>query len=113
MSKLQSSTLQAPTLQAPTLQAPIHPGEHLAEFLEEYGISEYRLAKTINVAPVRINRIVKGKQAITADTAIRLGKAFRMSPESWLNLQKLYELQTAQQSVTDHIKPLIEPPVAA
>ena len=95
------------------LLPPIHPGEHLAEFLEEYGISEYRLAKTINVPPRRINEIVKGKRGISADTAIRLGKAFRMSPESWLNLQKLYELSCARQTVIDHIAPLIEPPVAA
>lgn len=100
-------------LESPIHQAPIHPGEHLAEFLEEYGISEYRLAKTINVAPVRINRIVKGKQAISADTAIRLGKAFNMSAEFWLNLQKFYELSCARQAVIDDIDPLTEPPVAA
>jgi addiction module HigA family antidote len=100
-------------LESPIHQAPIHPGEHLAEFLEEYEISEYRLAKTINVPPRRINEIVKGKRGISADTAIRLGKAFRMSPESWLNLQKLYELSCARQTVIDHIDPLTEPPVAA
>ena len=71
---------------------PIHPGEHLAEILEELGISQYRLAKTIGVAPRRINEIVHGRRSVTADTALRIGRALGMTAEFWLNLQSMYDL---------------------
>ena len=74
---------------------PIHPGEHLAEFLEELQISQYRLAKVIRTSPRRINEIVHGRRSITADTALRLGQALGMTPEFWLNLQNLYDLDLA------------------
>ena len=64
---------------------PIHPGEHLAEFLDELGISQYRLAKVIGTPPRRINEIVHGRRSITADTAVRLGQALGITPEFWLN----------------------------
>ncbi|MBD3375845.1 HigA family addiction module antidote protein [candidate division KSB1 bacterium] len=74
--------------------APIHPGEILKEeFLDEMNLSQYRLAKDINVPPRRINEIVHGKRAITADTALRLGRYFGMSPQFWINLQTHYDLQ--------------------
>ena len=74
--------------------APIHPGEILLEeFLNPLGISQYRLAKDINVDPRRINEIVHGKRAITADTAFRLGRYFGTSPQFWLNLQSHYDLE--------------------
>ena len=67
---------------------PIHPGEILLEeFLEPMAISQYRLAKDIGVPPRRINEIVRGKRAITADTALRLARDFGMSERFWLNLQ--------------------------
>ena len=76
---------------------PIHPGEILMEeFLEPMGISQYRLAKDISVPPRRINEIVHGKRSITADTALRLGKFFGMSPQFWLNLQTRYDLEVTQ-----------------
>ena len=78
---------------------PIHPGEHLAEILEELGISRYRLAKTIGVPPIRINDIVHCRRSITADTALRIGKALGMTPEFWLNLQRMYDLDLARASV--------------
>ena len=78
---------------------PIHPGEHLAEFLEELGISQYRLAKTIGTPPRRINEIVHGRRSITADTALRLGQAFGITPEFWLNLQNLYDFDHARASI--------------
>jgi len=72
---------------------PIHPGEILMEeFLEPFAISQYRLAKDIDVAPRRINEIIHGKRAISADTALRLGKYFRTSPQFWLNLQSHFDL---------------------
>lgn len=76
---------------------PIHPGEILMEeFLQPMGISQYRLAKDISVPPRRINEIVHGKRSITADTALRLGRFFDMSPQFWLNLQTRYDLEMTE-----------------
>jgi addiction module HigA family antidote len=73
---------------------PIHPGVILKEeFLDAMNISQYRLAKDISVPPRRINEIVHGKRAISADTALRLGRYFKMSPRFWLNLQVHYDLE--------------------
>ena len=73
---------------------PIHPGEVLMEeFLTPLEISQYRLAKDIGVAPRRINEIVHGLRAISADTALRLGKYFNISPQFWLNLQSHFDLE--------------------
>ena len=83
---------------------PIHPGEILMEeFLEPMGISQYRLAKDISVPPRRINEIVHGKRSITADTALRLGKFFGMSPQFWLNLQTRYDLEVTQDLLEDRL----------
>ena len=87
---------------------PIHPGEHLAEIIEELGISQYRLAKTIGVAPRRINEIVHGRRSVTADTALRIGRALGMTAEFWLNLQSMYDLDVARSSIdTARIEPLV------
>ena len=73
---------------------PIHPGEVLLEeFLSPMGISQYRLAKDTSVPPRRINEIVHGKRAITADTALRLSRYFGTSERFWLNLQTGYDLE--------------------
>jgi len=78
-----------------TRLAPIHPGEILAEeFLTPMAISQYRLAKDIGVSPRRINEIVHGKRGLTADTALRLGHYFGMTPQFWMNLQARYDLET-------------------
>jgi addiction module HigA family antidote len=72
----------------------IHPGEVLQEeFLVPLHLSQYRISKDIKVPPRRINEIVHGKRAITADTALRLSKYFGTSPQFWLNLQSHYELE--------------------
>ena len=77
--------------------SPITPGEVLEEeFLKPFGLSQYRLAKEIHVSPRRINEIVKGKRAITADTSLRLARYFRTSAQFWINLQSSYELECAQ-----------------
>ena len=92
-----------------TTAEPIHPGEHLAEMLEELGISQYRLAKAIGVPPIRINDIVHCRRAITADTALRIGQALGMTPEFWLNLQRMYDLDIARASTdTSAIQPLVD-----
>jgi addiction module HigA family antidote len=76
----------------------ITPGEILdMEFLKPMAITQYRLAKDIGVPPRRINEIVNGQRAITADTALRLGRYFRMAPEFWLNLQSCYDLEQEQE----------------
>jgi len=73
--------------------APVHPGEILLEeFLKPMGLSQNRLARDIHVSPRRINEIILGKRALTADTALRLARYFRMSPKFWLGLQMDYEL---------------------
>ena len=64
----------------------IHPGEHLAEILNEHGISQYRLAKAIGVPPRRINEIVHARRSVTADTALRVGKALGTTPDFWLSV---------------------------
>lgn len=74
--------------------APVHPGEILLEeFLRLMGISQYRLASDIGVHPRRINEIVHGNRAITADTALRLSRYFGLSERFWLNLQARYDLE--------------------
>ena len=73
---------------------PIHPGEILLEeFLEPMGISQYRLAKSINVSPRRINEIVHGQRSISADTALRLARYFGTSERFWMNLQVRFDLE--------------------
>lgn len=77
--------------------APIHPGEILlAEFLEPLGVSQYRLARDISVPARRINEIVHGTRAITADTALRLSRYFGTSERFWLNLQIRYDLEVSK-----------------
>ncbi len=80
--------------------APIHPGEVLAaDFLEPLGVSQYRVAHDISVPPRRINEIVHGTRAITADTALRLARYFGTSDRFWLNLQARYDLEVER----DHL----------
>ena len=93
--------------------APVHPGEVLLEdFLEPMGISQYRLAKSINVAPRRINEIVHGKRAITADTALRLGLFFGMEEQFWLNLQTHHDLEVARTEAGERLKAEVVPHAA-
>jgi addiction module HigA family antidote len=86
---------------------PIHPGAHLAEFIEEYGITVYRVAKDIGVPATRIDQIVKFNRSITADTAARLGKYFGTTAQFWLNLQTNYELELIDKSRIDESKQLV------
>ena len=75
----------------------IHPGEHLAEQLEELGMSATELARKLRVPTNRITAILNGQRGVTGDTALRLGHFFGTSAEFWINLQKLYELRIAEQ----------------
>jgi len=87
-------------------RAPIHPGEHLAEALQETGMSAAELARQLGIPTNRITGIVNGQRAVTADTALRLGHYFGISADFWLNLQKLYELRLAEQEVGAEIRKL-------
>ena len=84
---------------------PIHPGEILMEeYLEPMGISQYRLAKEISVPPRRINEIVHGKRAISADTALRLARFFGTSELFWVNLQTRYDLEIEKDKLADRLE---------
>ena len=80
------------------LPSPTHPGEILqTEFLDSMGISQYRIAKAIDVPPRRINEIVHGKRAITADTALRLSRALGLSDTFWINMEAPYDAETSRE----------------
>jgi len=86
---------------------PIHPGEILLEdFIKPLNLSINRVARDIDVPPGRISNIVNGKRSITADTALRLGTYFGVSPELWLNLQSDYDLRIARRNTDLRITPL-------
>ena len=98
---------------ATTTLAPVHPGEVLLEeFLEPMGISQYRLAKDISVSPRRINEIVHGKRAVTADTALRLSRYFGTSDKFWLNLQTAYDLDLERDRLGDRLEEEVLPRTA-
>ena len=83
---------------------PTHPGEILmTEFLEPMGITQYRIAKAIDVPPRRINEIVHGKRAITADTALRLSRALGLSDMFFINMQAHYDAEVARETASDRI----------
>ena len=88
-----------------TRMQPIHPGEILkVEFLDAMGITQYRLAKDINVPPRRINEIVHGKRSVSADTALRLGRYFNVAPQFWTNLQARYDLEMESDKLGDRLE---------
>ena len=84
----------------------IHPGEHLAEQLQDLGMSASQLARQLGVPTNRITAILNGQRAVTGDTALRLGHYFGSSAEFWMNLQKLYELRLAEEKSGETIKDL-------
>ena len=75
---------------------PSHPGESLREILEELGLSQSKFAKLIGVSPMRVSHIINGTRSITADFSLRLGKVFGQSPDFWLRLQALHDLEVAE-----------------
>jgi antitoxin HigA-1 len=93
-----------------TVMPPVHPGEILLEeFLIPLGVSQYQLAKAVDVPARRINEIVHGQRRITADTALRLSRYFGTSERFWLNLQARYDLETEKDRLggeLDGIRPL-------
>jgi addiction module HigA family antidote len=93
---------------------PIHPGETLREdFLAPLGMSVNRLALELHVPATRVNEIARGRRAITADTALRLGRFFGTSPQFWMNLQANYELEMARDAAGKTIETVVRPRLAA
>jgi antitoxin HigA-1 len=87
-------------------RTPIHPGEILADELEELGVSPTELARQIRVPANRISQIINGKRSITGDTALRLAHWFGTSPQFWMNLQALYDVRMAEEDAGTEIKTL-------
>ena len=88
---------------------PIHPGEILLEdFMKPMEISINRLARDVAVPPGRVSAIVNGKRAITADTALRLGKYFGVSPQTWMGLQAEYDLRVAQGTIGAEVEKRVQ-----
>ena len=97
------------------LRTPIHPGEHLAEELRELGFSAAELARQIAVPINRITGIINGQRGVTADTALRLARLFRTSPDLWTNLQARFERETLLAEIgaeLDRIEPVAVPEAA-
>lgn len=90
---------------------PIHPGAFLAEILAELRLSQADLAHAIDVSPMRVSHVVNGGRPVTAELALRLGKALGQSPEYWLNLQSAYDLRTAEKQVGEEIEQLPRRPI--
>jgi addiction module HigA family antidote len=93
--------------------SPIHPGEVLLEdFMKPFGLSQYRLAQDIGVAPIRISQIIKGQRSITVDTAMRLGLYFGTSAAVWLRMQVRYDLEVSgelRERITHEVKVMRQP----
>jgi addiction module HigA family antidote len=88
----------------------IHPGEILKEdFLAPLGITQYRLARDTGISQMTISKIVRGKQAITAETALRLGRYFGTSPQFWLGLQAAWDLERAKSALGDRLAGEVHP----
>ena len=85
---------------------PIHPGEILAEELEEIGVTPTELSRQLAVPPNRITQIINGKRSITGDTALRLGHWFGISAQFWLNLQTAYDIRVAERMAGAEIEKL-------
>ncbi len=92
--------------------APSHPGVDLLELIEDHGITQYRAAQALGVPQTRIMQIIKGQRSITADTALRLGRLFGMSPEYWMNRQAAYDLECAALAKGDEIDARVQPLVS-
>ncbi len=85
--------------------APVHPGEVLLEeFMKPWGISQNQLAQHLSVNVSRVNAIVRARRGITGNTALRLAKATNTTPEFWLTLQNLYDLETARDELGDTLE---------
>jgi addiction module HigA family antidote len=92
---------------------PIHPGEHLREFMDDFGLTANQLAKALHVPANRITAIVNGTRGITGETALRLGRYFGTSAEMWVNMQAHYDLEVARDEFEATLVKEIRPRAAA
>ena len=83
---------------------PIHPGEFLRETLDDMALTQAALADAIGVSPMRVSHLLKGDRPVTAELALRLGRALGQTPQYWLNLQTTYDLKVAQAEMKDSLK---------
>lgn len=86
----------------------IHPGEFLAETLEELGISQVQFARAIGVSPMRVSHVVNGARPVTAELALLFGRALGQSPQYWLNLQAAYDLKTTETVIGERLRAVTE-----
>ena len=83
--------------------AAIHPGEFLRETLDELGLTQVAFADALGVSPMRVSHLLKGQRPVTAELALRLGRALGQTPQYWLNLQTTYDLKIAQADMKDSL----------
>jgi len=93
----------------PKRLTPIHPGEHLKEFMDDFGLTMNQLAKALHVSPNRITAIIHGTRGITAETAMRLARYFGTSVQMWMNMQARYEMEVARDEFEARIRREIQP----
>ena len=82
----------------------IHPGEFMKEALEELNLSQAQFARAISVSAMRVSHVIKGSRPVTAELALLFGRAFKQSPQYWLNLQATYDLKTAQRAIRSQLR---------
>ncbi|MFN3532996.1 MAG: HigA family addiction module antitoxin [Candidatus Brocadia sp.] len=88
---------------------PVHPGVYLKELLDELKISQYRLARDLGVPAMRISHVVHGKRPVTAELALRLGRYFSQSPRYWINLQSRYDMDIAEDLLSEQVAREVRP----
>lgn len=86
----------------------IHPGEFLREIIQELGLTQAALAKALDISPMRVSHVINGARPVSAELALRLGRALRQSPRYWLNLQANYDLKTAQAGMAGELEAVRE-----
>lgn len=87
---------------------PVHPGEFIKEILDELGITQAELARTIGLSAMRISHVIKGKRPVTAEMALLFGKAFGQTPQYWINLQADYDLKMAEKLIRHRLESIHE-----
>jgi len=93
--------------------SPIHPGVYLKEIMDELYLSQYRLARELGVPAMRINHVVNGRRPVSAELALRLGRYFGQSPRYWINLQSRYDMDVAEDALSDKVAMEVRPLAAA
>jgi len=93
--------------------SPVHPGVYLKELLRELKLSQYRLAQELGVPAMRINHVVNGKRPVTAELALRLGRYFGQNPRYWINLQSRYDMDIAEDALSERVSREVHPMMVA